>query len=70
MDLSTLTNDVQRSIVVLMVDIIFAFQDKVQLAAANLLGLEIADERENLPQLLVSALISYLLSYRDEELPD
>ena len=53
-----------------MVDIIYAFQDKVQLAAQNLVNLEMMDERENQAQLLVCALTSYLMAYRSEELPD
>lgn len=53
-----------------LIDVLYAFQDKVQMAAKELLGLHLAGLDEHAPLLYSRVISSYLLSLREDELAD
>ena len=53
-----------------LLDLLYAFQSKVQMAAKELLGLHLAGLDEHAPLLYSRVISSYLLSLREDELAD
>lgn len=54
----------------MMIDVLYAFQSKVHMAAKELLGLHLAGLDEHAPLLYSRVISSYLLSLREDELAD
>lgn len=70
LDLEGLQDAESRQLLILMVDVIFAFQQRVGMVAAEVLNLFLGDKASNQSMLLACALSSYLMAFRADELAD